>query len=207
MSPSIRIFIVDDHAILRMGLTALFSAQKDLMVVGEADDGATAIKKIKSAAPDIILLDLMMPGMDGATATAELLRVRPESKVLILTTFGSADGIAHAVQQGASGALLKNIEHKQLLDAIRRVARGEQVFSPEIKQTLESSPPIQRLTDRQLAILSSIVRGLTDSDIAKAFNMSPNGVRNHVTRIYGKLGAANRAEAVAIALRKHLLKI
>ena len=202
----VKILIVDDHAIVRMGLASTLETHSDLAVVGEADDGKTALKKAAELAPDLVLMDLMMPGMDGAEATAELHRRFPEMKILILTTYGTANGIAQALEAGASGAVMKNIECSKLADMIRAVISGQTVISPEIRKNLKSSPPIDELTERQRQILTAMVDGRTDADIAAALKLSANSVRDHITAIYNKLGADNRAEAVAIALRKHLLK-
>ena len=203
----IKILIVDDHAIVRMGLASTLETHSDLAVVGEADDGKAALRKAAELAPDLVLMDLMMPGMDGAEATAELHRRFPEMKILILTTYGTANGIAQALEAGASGAVMKNIECSELADKIRAVISGQTVVSPEIRKNLKSSPPIDELTERQRQILTAMVDGRTDADIAAALKLSANSVRDHITAIYNKLGADNRAEAVAIALRKHLLKI
>ena len=204
---TIRILIVDDHAIVRMGLASILGTKKDLEVVGDAEDGADAIRKAQGLAPDVVLMDIVMPEMDGATATAEILKSCPGTKVLILTSFGEADGIAHALAAGASGALMKNIDYSELVEAIRSVAAGRSVIAPEIQKMLKESPPIPELTERQRNILLSMSRGLTDADIATQLKLTPNSVREHITTIFNKLDAANKTEAVAIALRKHLLKI
>ena len=202
----IRILLVDDHAIVRTGIASILGTTPDFEIVGEAENGKVALRLSAELKPDVVLMDLMMPGMDGATATAELKRILPGTKVLILTTFGTADGIARALELGASGAVMKNIDYTELVDAIRSVASGKRVIDAEIRKQMRESPPVDELTDRQRHILSSMVKGLTDADIARELGISANGIRNHITAIYGKLGAANRAEAVAIALRKHLLK-
>ena len=203
----IKVLIADDHAIVRMGLASILGTKKDLEVVGDAEDGADAVRKAQKLQPDVVLMDIVMPEMDGATATAEIHRLLPTAKVLILTSFGEADGIAHALKAGASGALMKNIDYSELVEAIHEVAKGGRVIAPEINRILKESPPIPELTDRQREILLSMSRGLTDADIAKQLNLTPNSVREHITTIFSKLGAANKTEAVAIALRKHLLKI
>ena len=203
----IKIMLVDDHAIVRMGLASILGTKKDLEIVGEADDGETAVREVGRLQPDVILMDMMLSGMDGAAATAEIHRLRPESKVLILTTYGTSDGIAHALDAGASGALLKTVEYPELVEAIRTVAAGGRVIAPEIVRQLRSHPPVAELTDRQGEILRLVAQGLTDADIAKKVGLSANSVREHITLIYNKLNAANRAEAVAIALQRHLLKV
>ena len=202
----IKVLIVDDHAIVRMGLASILGTKRDIEVVGDAEDGADAIRKAKRLTPDVVLMDIVMPEMDGATATAEIRRLIPTAKILILTSFGEADGIAHALDAGASGALMKNIDYSELVEAIRSVTDGKTVIAPEIKKMLQESPPVPELTERQREILLSMSRGLTDADIAIQLHLTSNSVREHITTIFSKLGAANKTEAVAIALRKHLLK-
>ena len=201
----IRILIADDHAIVCMGLASVLGLQRDFHIVGTANDGFEAVRKARELAPDVILMDLVMPEKDGATATAEILKERPGARILILTSFGAADGIAHALDAGAAGALMKNIDDKELAEAIRAVARGERVVAPEVEKMIRLSPPVPELTARQREILLSMSRGLTDADIAVQLALTHSGIREHVSAIYAKLGAANRAEAVAIALKKHLL--
>ena len=201
----IRVLIADDHAIVRMGLASLLSAEADIEVVGEAEDGEVAAAKALALKPDVVVMDLVMPKKDGTAATAEIVAQNPNIKVLLLTTFGTADGIAHALDAGAAGALMKCAEFTELVDAIRKVANGGRVVAPEIAQFIDRNPPVQRLTPRQTEILESLVRGLTNEDIAKQFSIRQGSVKFHLTAIFEKLGAANRAEAVSIALRKHLL--
>ncbi len=203
----IKILIVDDHAIVRMGLASTLETHPDLTIVGEADDGNAALKKVAELLPDLVLMDLMMPGMDGAEATAEIHRSFPGVKILILTTYGTANGIARALEAGASGAVMKNIECSELAKVIRSVVADETVIAPEIHKNLKSSPPIKDLTERQRQILTDMVEGLTDAEIAKSLKLSANSVRDHITAIFNKLGADNRADAVSIALRRHLLKV
>lgn len=203
----IRVLIADDHAIVRMGLTSLLSSQKDFLVVGEADDGESAVQKALNLSPDILIMDLMMPKMDGVTATKKIHKLRPSVKILILTSYGTSDGIAHALESGASGALMKSTEFAEFVSVLRRIAGGERVIAPEIKRQFAEDPPVPSLTQRQTEILLSITRGLTNADIAKQFGIREDSVKEHINAIFSKLGASNRSEAVAIALRKHLLKI
>ena len=203
----IRILIADDHTIVRAGLAALLGTEKDFEIVGEAKNGVNAVRETLRLGPDVVIMDLMMPKMDGAEATAEIAAKAPDTKVIVLTTFGTSDGIAHAIRNGAKGAILKNADNAQLATAVRKVARGGEFISTEIRQQLAVDPPIPKLTPRQGDILDSMVRGLTDRDIARLLGIRQDGVNEHVSAILQKLGAANRTEAVAIALRKHLLKI
>ena len=205
--PKIRVLIVDDHIIVRAGLSSILGAEKDLEVVGQAKNGIEAVHAVERLRPDVVLMDLMMPKMDGVEATAEISAKSPESKVILLTTFGTSDGIAHGLDAGAKGAILKNADNTQLAAAIRKIAAGGEYISPDIRQQLAVDPPLPDLTMRQKEILGSMIRGLTDRDIARQFGIRQDGVSDHVSAILRKLGAANRTEAVAIALRKHLLKI
>ena len=203
----IRILLIDDHAVMRMGLASLLGTQAGLTIVGDAGDGETGVRKALKLRPDIVIVDLLMPGMDGVETTSRIKKVLPETKVLVLTTYGTADGIAHALEAGASGALVKTVELKELVAAIRAVTAGERVISPEIEQILTDDPPVPKLSPRQSEILASIVRGLSTEDVARQLGLSVQMVKEHLSVTYEKIGANNRAEAVAIALRKHLLKI
>ena len=202
----IKVLIADDHTIVRAGLTALLGTEKDIEVVGEAKNGAQAVSEAIKLHPDIVIMDLMMPKMDGVAATKELLRKAPSVKTILLTTYGTSDGIAHALRAGARGAVLKNADNSELAKAIRIVAQGGDYISPDIRQQLEADPPVPDLTSRQSEILESMVRGLTDRDIAQQLGLSTESVSEHVGAIRQKIGAANRTEAVAIAMRKYLLK-
>jgi NarL family two-component system response regulator LiaR len=206
MKNKIRVLIADDHAMVRMGLASLLGTEPDIEVVGEAENGKTAIQKSIALKPDVIVMDLVMPNMDGTAATTEILKCLPETKILMLTSFGTADGIAHAIEAGAKGAMMKNADFSELVAAIRTIAAGGRAISPEIEHFMEEDPPVQKLTQRQSDILASLVRGLTNDDIAKQFSIQRSSVKDHLTAIFEKLGAANRSEAVSIALRKHLLK-
>lgn len=203
----IKVMIVDDHAIVRMGLASVLNAQKDIEVVGDADSGAAALKMAPRLNPDVILMDLMMHDMDGVVTTKRLKELMPEAKILILTTFGTADGIAHALAAGAKGAILKSIEVSEFADGIRKIAMGETVIDGEIRRILASEPAIEPLSSRQQEILEMISRGLSNSDIASSLDISLDVVKEYMQKLLQKIGAANRTEAVGIALRKHLLKL
>lgn len=201
------VLIVDDHAIVRMGLASLLGTAQSVEVVGTAGSGAEAIESVRKLSPDVVLMDLMMPKMDGAETTTALVPENPDCKVLIITTFSTANGIGAALSAGAKGAVLKSIAFEELVDAILRVSRGETYISPELEQILGDSKPVPALSPRQHEILESVSRGMTNEDISKQFGISIPMVRQHLQALFTKIGASNRAEAVAIALRKHLLKI
>ncbi|MBR3821340.1 MAG: response regulator transcription factor [Kiritimatiellae bacterium] len=203
----IKILVADDHTIVRIGLTALLSTQKDIAVVGEAKNGDEAVDKALRLNPDIVVIDLIMPHKDGVGAITELKEKKPNVKIIALTSFGTSDDISHALDAGADGAVLKTDDDNELITAVRTVIGGKRFISPQILQMLKQSPPVPILTERQQYIVSYIARGLTNNDIAEALGISPTVVREHITTILAKVGAANRAEAVAIALRKHLVKL
>lgn len=203
----IRILVADDHAIVRMGLVALLTTEQDMEVIGEAEDGEEAVKLAESARPDVVIMDIMMPTMDGIAATEEIVRRMPEAKVLILTTSGSSDDYSRALAAGAYGIVVKRAANMELLAAIRKVAAEKKTISPEARRLMQDDPPTPKLTERQLGIIHSMMRGLTNREIAVQFSITPNGVKAHIKRVCNKIGAANRTEAVAIAMRKHLLKL
>ena len=203
----IRVLIADDHAIVRMGLVALLEADGGIRVVGEADDGAAAVKKALKLRPDIVIMDLMMPVMDGITAIREIKAKLPQTKVLILTTSTVSDDLAKALEAGAEGAVTKATANAKLITALRSISAGKRWISQEISELIAQDPPAPSLTPRQGEILDCVTRGLTNKDIARLLGISERMVEEHIESLFQKIGAANRAEAVAIALRKQLLKI
>ena len=207
MAKPIRILVADDHTIVRMGIVTLLETESGIQVVGEAEDGRAAVQLAETSKPDIVLMDLMMPVLDGASATQEIRTKFPEVKVLILTTSTSSDEIKHALDCGAGGVVSKNAPFDELVAAIRSTIDGKAVVSQEIGRILWSDPPVTRLSPRQTEILQLIAKGLSNPDIAKLLKISLYTVKEQVNVIFAKLGAVNRAEAVTIALRKHLLKI
>ena len=204
---NLKILIADDHTIVRMGIVSLLKMNDDFEVVGEAKNGKVAVSEALSKRPDVVVMDLMMPIMDGIAATKAIKAKLPETHVVLLTTFSLSDGIAEALAAGAEGAVFKSAADTELVTAIRRVAAGKTYVSPDIKRLLASDPPIEALSPRQKEILESITHGLSNTEIARQLGISPTVVRDHTTALFAKLGAANRTEAVAIALRKQLLKI
>lgn len=200
------VLIADDHAIVRMGLAALLEPEPGIRVIGEADDGDVAIRKAMRNKPDIVIMDIMMPVRDGISATQAIKSRLPHTRVLILTTSTVSDDLSRALEAGADGAITKSNANAQLLTAIRAIATGKRWVSPEIEKQIATDPPVQKLTERQEVILSSIVRGLTNADIAHQLGIREDSVKEHLNLIFSKIGAANRAEAVAIALRRHLLR-
>ena len=203
---NLKVLIADDHAIVRHGLCALLGTERGIEVVGEAKDGNEAVARTKQLAPDVVIMDIVMPRKDGVEATEEIRAAVPSAKIVVLTSFGTSDKISRAIEAGATGALMKTAEDRELLSAIRTVASGGRVISPAVRKLISTDPPAPELTPRQLEILQAMARGLTNKDIAKMFSIRTDGVNEHVLAILAKLGAANRTEAVATAIRKQLIR-
>ena len=203
---TIRILIADDHAVVRRGLRSILQIEKDFQIVGEASNGTETVEMARQLKPHVVIMDLIMPGKSGGEATAEILAERPETRILLLTTFGTADDVAKALEAGAAGALMKTSDESEIIAAIRTIAAGGHAVSDEIKHLMAESPPTPSLTSRQIEVLNAMSKGLSNAEIAKVFGINEFTVREHVVNIMAKLDASNRAEAVAIALRKNLLK-
>jgi DNA-binding NarL/FixJ family response regulator len=201
----IRILIADDHAIVRMGLCTLLDAQEDFEVVGEAGNGEQTVARALKLRPDVVVMDLVMPKRDGVAATAELREKLPTARCLILTSFGTSKELKSALDAGAAGILLKSTANGKLVSAIRKIAAGKPVIADDVGQLIAEEPPIPELSPRQREILESLTRGLSNNEIALQLDISAESVKTHMTKLFEKLGAANRTEAVAIATRKHLL--
>ena len=206
MKQSIRILIADDHAVVRRGLRSILQIEKDFQIVGEASNGIEAVEMARRLKPHVIIMDLIMPEKSGSEATAEILAKLPDTRILLLTTFGTADDVAKALEAGAVGALMKTSDESEIIASIRTIAAGGHAVSQEIKCLIAENPPAPELTPRQLEILNSLSRGYSNAEIAEVFGISEFSVREHVANIMAKLDASNRAEAVATALRKNLLK-
>lgn len=207
MKQPIRILIADDHAVVRRGLRSILQIEKDFQIVGEASNGTEAVKMARELNPHVVIMDLIMPEKSGSKATAQILAERPKTRILLLTTFGTADDVAKALEAGAAGALMKTSDESEIISSIRTVAAGGHAVSDEIKRLMAESPPAPELTPRQLEILNSMSHGYSNAEIAQVFGISEFSVREHVANIMTKLDASNRAEAVATALRKDLLKV
>ena len=209
-SPRIRVLIVDDHAMVRRGLTTFLKVFDDLELAGEAASGQAAIQLCLQLQPDVVLMDMVMPDMDGATAT-RLIRNQFESiQVLALTSFKEENLVQGALQAGAIGYLLKDVSADELAQAIRAAHAGRATLSPEAAQTLvhaasQAPPPGLDLTERELGVLALMVEGLNNTQIAARLTISPSTVKSHVSNILSKLGVASRTEAVTLALRNRLV--
>lgn len=199
----LKILLADDHSLVRLGLKTLFTYEPDFTVVGEAADGDETIRRARESEPDIIVMDLLMPGLPVTEAIKEITTRLPDVKIVILTSYATAADINSALNAGAVGAIVKDTPNERLPDILRRIHAGETVFSPEIEQSLGDLP--SALTVRQREILAKVADGYTSADIADGFAISADAINKHINQICSRLGAANRTEAVAIALRRHLI--
>jgi NarL family two-component system response regulator LiaR len=208
---AIRVLLVDDHAVVRSGLGAFLLAFDDLELVGEAGSGEEAVTKCEQLMPDVVLMDLVMPNMDGAQATAVIRQRNPDIQVIALTSFKEEDLVQRAIKAGAIGYLLKNVSADELVEAIRAAKVGKPTLAPEAAQALMQAttrPPEIGfdLTPRELDVLALMVEGLSNPDIAERLVVSRSTVKFHVSSILSKLGASSRTEAVALALQHKLIK-
>lgn len=201
-----RILIADDHALMRVGIRSMLESTGDFTVIGECCDGESAVAMALKAKPDVVIMDLMMPKMNGAEATRQIVEALPHTRVIVLTSFGTSVEMAKAIQAGAAGALLKESPSDELIQAILTVMNGKTAIHQEVSDSIEEMESQPELTQRQLDILAAVAGGGTDKAIADKFGISVAGVRKHLIAIMSKLDATSRTEAVAIALRRHLLK-
>ncbi|MET9712927.1 response regulator [Nocardiopsis alba] len=208
-SAPIRVLIVDDHPVVRDGIRGMLTGDPWFEVVGEAGDGARAVELARSLEPDVVLMDLRMPGMSGVDAIRELNRSQVVSRVLVLTTYASDGDIGAAIDAGATGYLLKDAPLEELTRAIRLAARGETVLSPLVATRLVGRvrEPAVSLSDRELEVLRLIAEGCTNREAAARLFISETTVKTHVLHLYGKLGVNDRAAAVAAGFRRGLLEL
>jgi len=211
----IHLLIVDDHTIVRKGIRALLATETDIEVVGEASNGREAIAQAKRLNPDVILIDLMMPEIDGIEAVRHITAEHAEIRILVLTSFATDDKVFPAIKAGALGYLLKDSAPESLIDAIRQVYRGESSLHPKIARKLlkEISKPIEQaltpdpLTQREVEVLKLVANGMSNQEIAESLNVSEATVRTHVSHILGKLHLASRTQAALYALREGLTSL
>lgn len=202
----ISVLIADDHTIVRIGLRTLLSFAEDIEVVGEARNGEQAVRETLRLSPDVVIMDLAMPKKDGVAATREILEKRPSTRILILTSYGASDGIAHALEVGASGAMMKTADDEKIVSTIKKIADGATYISPDIQRQLEANPPVPKLSARQTEVLQLVVEGKTSKEIGVMLGIRPDSVDAVTRALFEKMNASSRTEAVAIALRKQLVK-
>jgi NarL family two-component system response regulator LiaR len=213
----IQVLIVDDHAIVRDGISSLLSTLPEIEVVGEAPDGVQAVSLFKRLQPDIVLMDLVMPQMDGIQAIEEIMLINPEARILVLTSFATDDKVFPAIKAGACGYLLKDSDSEQLVRSIHEVQQGESSIDPKIARRLLSEisgpPPtaeqneVDPLTGREVEVLKLVAKGKSNQEIAEQLVISEGTVRAHVSNILGKLHLASRTQATLYALREGLTSL
>ncbi|WP_062070001.1 response regulator [Demequina sediminicola] len=213
----IRVALVDDQAMVRVGLRMILESEDDIEVCAEASDGAEAVGLVRELSPDVVLMDIRMPGMDGLTATRDVIAAHPEARVVILTTFDDDEYVYEALKAGASGFLLKSVEGDALIDAVRVIAGGEALLAPEVTRTVierfasaqpspadpeNYTPPAEAigdLSEREVEVLQLLARGMSNQEIAEELWVSATTVKTHVSHILTKLGVRDRVQAVVEA--------
>jgi DNA-binding NarL/FixJ family response regulator len=206
----IRLVIADDHEVVRTGFAGLLDTQPDFTVVGTAADGADAVRVCRAESPDVVLMDVRMPGTDGIEATRQLSRLGIGARVLILTTFDLDEYVYDAIRAGASGFLLKDVTAERLFDAVRVVAAGEALLAPTVTRTLHrpDSPPVtalSALTPRETQVLRLVAEGLSNPEVAARLTVTEETVKTHVSRVLAKLGLRDRTQAVVAAYETGLV--
>ncbi len=209
-SATIRVLIADDHALVRSGLESILQLFGDLELVAQADGGAAAVALCRQTRPDVVLMDLVMPGMTGVAATEQILRERPQTRVLALTSFSDEQLIDDALRAGAIGYLLKNTTGEQLAEAIRAAHAGRSTLAPEAAEALiravaKPQDPADDLTRRERQVLALVADGLSNAEIADRLVISRSTVKTHVSSVIAKLGASSRTEAATMAVRRRLI--
>lgn len=212
--PRTKVMIVDDHEVVRMGISAVLQSEETLEVVGEVRDGATAVRDIEVLQPDVVLMDVMMPGMDGIEACRQIRDRFPDCKVVMLTSNSSEEAVVTSIIAGASGYILKNTGSTGIINAIKSAATGKSLLDPDVTSRVleqlrrltesQSDVELATLSDREKQILGLLAEGLTNSEIADRLVISPNTARNHVSRILAKLGMSRRSEAAVFAVEHGL---
>jgi DNA-binding NarL/FixJ family response regulator len=217
MANQIRLIIADDHPVVREGLSAILETQPDLDVLAEAADGLEAVKLVHELQPDVVLMDLQMPNMDGVEAIKKIKEEVPATEIVVLTTYDSDEYIFRGIEAGARGYLLKGASKDELLNAIRAASRGEALLPPVVAGKLverftqmaqrQPAQGDETLTERELEVLKLMAKGSRNKEIAHDLNITERTAKAHVSSILGKLGASDRTEAVTLALRKGLIKL
>jgi NarL family two-component system response regulator LiaR len=206
----IRVMLVDDHAVVRGGISKFLTVYKDLELVGEAESGEEAVRLAQRLQPDVVLMDLKMPGMDGVSATRQVREKSPGTRVIVLTSFAEDNMVQGALQAGATGYLLKNVTAADLANAIRAAHAGRMTLSSEATEALvhAATQPVVRgdeLTEREREVLGLMVEGLSNQEIAERLFLSVGTVKFHIGNIYSKLGVDNRVSAVTLAMQRKLV--
>jgi two-component system, NarL family, response regulator len=203
----IRVLVVDDHPLMRLGLRTKIDAERDMEVVAEAADGPAAVQAHAAHRPDITLLDLRLPGMDGPETITVIRKTDPEAKIVILTTYDADEDVYRAVQAGARGYLLKGTFAEGILEAIRNVHAGRRLIAPEVASRLADRVASPSLTSREVGVLELVAKGMSNKEIGATLFVSEATIKFHLKNIYAKLGASDRTEAALVAAQRGILMI
>ncbi len=209
MTGRIKLLIADDHPVVRMGLRGMLDGQEDFEVVAEAENGAQAVEAAERLRPDVVLMDLRMPEMDGVTATTRIVERTPGVRILVLTTSDSGADILRAVEIGATGYILKDAPREELFRAVRAAAEGKPLLAPDVAAHLMNRvrwPSDEALSSREIEVLELVAQGTSNRNIAGKLWISEATVKSHLLHIYGKLGASDRASAVSVAMKRGILR-
>jgi len=201
----IRVLVADDHPVVRHGLCTMLEIEDDIVVVGRAADGEEAVLQARETRPDIILLDVQMPNVDGIEALRRIRADNPEARVIVLTTYRNEDYIFPSLEAGARGYLLKDASRTELAAAVRAVHRGESLLDPQVQETIDNAPRHDPLTARELEVLRLMADQRSNAQIAELLFVSENTVKTHVSNILAKLGCSDRSGAVLTAWKRHLI--
>ena len=203
----IRILLADDHPVVRLGLRTMLEAEPDLEVVGEAVDGAGAVAAFTEHRPDVVLLDLRMPGMTGPEIITAIRKIAPEANIIVVTTYDADEDVFRAVQAGARGYLLKDTFAEGMLEAIRNVHAGRRLIDPAVAARLMDRLNEPSLTSREIGVLELVARGMTNREIGTALSVGEETVKAHLKHVFVKLGASDRTEAALIAVQRGLIRL
>jgi two-component system NarL family response regulator len=203
----IRVLVADDHHVVRSGIAASIGLEDDLAVVAEADSGEQAIEKFRASQPDVVLMDLRLPGINGIEATAALIKEAPGARVIMFTTFEGEEDIYRALQAGARGYLLKSAPREELLRAIRSVAAGERYLPPALAHRLAERMASEELSPRELEVLQLIGRGRSNKEIGSALGITEDTVKRHITNLFAKLRVLDRTQATTEAIRRGIIHL
>ena len=202
----IRVLLADDHHMVRLGLVSLFKFEPSIEVCGSAEDGPQVVEEYERLLPDVVLMDLRLPGIDGTEATLQIRQTFPGARILLLSAFDTDQDISRAIRAGAAGYVVKNTPPSELIAAIQAVHRGEKFFSKEIAARMEVIQSAGELSPRQVEVMTWLAKGLTNREIGDQMGISEDGVKAHMKAIFTKLHAADRAEAVAVAILRGYLR-
>lgn len=207
MSRTLSVLIVDDHPLLREGVAAVLQAEQDIEVVGQAADGRDAVDQFSILRPDVVLMDLQMPGMDGVEAIGAIRSIAPDARIIVLTTYAGDVRALSALRAGASGYLLKSSLRRELIDTVRAVIGGQRYLHPEVAHDIAVNAIADALSDRETDVLKYVARGAANKEIARALRLSEDTVKGHMRSIFAKLDVTDRTQAVTVAHRRGIIAL